>query len=334
MNRQAYFTKLSPCFLAAALWLVLTPSASEAKNCGGTVPCACGDTVTANYTLTADLGPCPGNGLTITGTTQRTVDLQSFSIIGDGVGDDCGICITGNNHIVRTTLSRASGQVTGFGQNVRIRGNANLVEKLLLDDGNQYGLALDGDNNTIKLNDIRSNGDEGLHCSPGSTGNTIRQNLMADNAAEQLYLLGCDNNTVVLNTFRGGTTGAYVKHSDGNRFGGPSLKNIHESSASQVVGDSVGNTFGDTFRRLMRVQPNGGFTPHTTTFDGSTFTNSAGTCFRNDQATGTVLRNGSMTNCGTDIVCNGVVGGPLLILDVENFTYETADVQLANCRIQ
>ena len=45
--------------LAALLWLVAMPEAARAAVCGGAVVCQCGDTVTSDYTMTADLGPCP-----------------------------------------------------------------------------------------------------------------------------------------------------------------------------------------------------------------------------------------------------------------------------------
>ena len=47
--------------LGALLWLVAMPEAAGAAVCGGTVVCQCGDTVTSNYTMKADLGPVRGS---------------------------------------------------------------------------------------------------------------------------------------------------------------------------------------------------------------------------------------------------------------------------------
>src|SRR5258705_1849224 len=46
--------------LAALLWLVAMPETARAAACGDeTVVCQCGDTVTSDYTMTDNLGPCP-----------------------------------------------------------------------------------------------------------------------------------------------------------------------------------------------------------------------------------------------------------------------------------
>src|SRR5262249_10866310 len=50
--------------LAALLVVLLgSPSSARAADCGGNVPCHCGDTVNRSTTLTADLGVCSGLGL-------------------------------------------------------------------------------------------------------------------------------------------------------------------------------------------------------------------------------------------------------------------------------
>lgn len=64
------FTRLSTSshiHLAAVLGLVLGAAPAY--------PLSCGDTITANLTLTSDLGPCVGNGMVI-GAAKITVDLH------------------------------------------------------------------------------------------------------------------------------------------------------------------------------------------------------------------------------------------------------------------
>jgi hypothetical protein len=46
-----------------ALQTVAPQTDADAANCGGKRVCACGDKVTKDYVLPADLGPCTGHGL-------------------------------------------------------------------------------------------------------------------------------------------------------------------------------------------------------------------------------------------------------------------------------
>lgn len=55
----------------------------------------CGDTIFADTTLTANLGPCAGDGLIIA-TPGVTLDLNKKSIIGDGICPVDPDCFTGS----------------------------------------------------------------------------------------------------------------------------------------------------------------------------------------------------------------------------------------------
>src|SRR5258707_456893 len=67
---------------AFAAALVLLAPVLRAQNCGSTI--------TTNTTLTADIGPCPGDGLII-GRSGITLDLNGHHI--EGSGDGTGINI-------------------------------------------------------------------------------------------------------------------------------------------------------------------------------------------------------------------------------------------------
>src|ERR1700674_4007293 len=73
--------------LPTALVLGLTAGAMAAE-CGGSIPCQCGDTVGSDYLMTADLGPCPRlSGADTVGLRVRpsvTLDCQDHSITGPG----------------------------------------------------------------------------------------------------------------------------------------------------------------------------------------------------------------------------------------------------------
>src|SRR5262249_34858308 len=72
----------------AVLATLASTTVALAANCGGSVVCQCGDTVTSDYAMTADLGPCPR----VPDPTADTVGLTLKS----GVSLDCqGHSITG-----------------------------------------------------------------------------------------------------------------------------------------------------------------------------------------------------------------------------------------------
>src|SRR5262245_25994984 len=116
----------------AALVLLLLATRIRAGECGGAVPCACGDTLTGATRLTEDLGPCEQDGLvlrfaaaldcaghTITGTPpdrrkappRASEDqLPSFGIILDGTTgalvQDCKV--TGFDYGIELSSARDS----------------------------------------------------------------------------------------------------------------------------------------------------------------------------------------------------------------------------------
>ena len=87
------------------------------------VALACGQTVTQSTTLTADIGPCPNNGI-IVGADGITLDLGGFRIFGTpNTGDGAGVLLQG-----RRGVTVRNGTVTDFdGGVVILGGSANTV---------------------------------------------------------------------------------------------------------------------------------------------------------------------------------------------------------------
>lgn len=82
-------------------------------------PLACGQTLTQNTTLTADLGPCPNYGLVL-GADNITLDLNGFRIFGTpNPGDKAGVWV-----LARTGTTVRNGTVTEFDGGVVIEGGA------------------------------------------------------------------------------------------------------------------------------------------------------------------------------------------------------------------
>lgn len=88
----------------------------------------CGQTITQNVTLTANVGPCSGDGI-IVGADGVTVDLGGHRLIGTG-GDTVGIRLPNRSGVTVT-----GGQVDHFAAGVAImRGSNNRVTNLTVRD--------------------------------------------------------------------------------------------------------------------------------------------------------------------------------------------------------
>ena len=98
----------------------------------------CGDAVTADVTLEADLLDCPGDGLVVT-APGVTIDLDSHRVDGSGAGT--GIDVQAPGVTVR------DGRISGFQNGVRLP-SAGVGEALLADlnvGSSDRGVALPGD---------------------------------------------------------------------------------------------------------------------------------------------------------------------------------------------
>jgi hypothetical protein len=108
---------------ARATGLTVVATAAVMLGAGGgmslaSAPLACGDTITADVTLTADLTGCQDNGLVI-GADNVTLDLNGHTIGGDGApfascqdGVDCDVGV--DNSAGHSGLRVTGGSVRGF----------------------------------------------------------------------------------------------------------------------------------------------------------------------------------------------------------------------------
>ncbi|HEX3393082.1 MAG TPA: right-handed parallel beta-helix repeat-containing protein [Acidimicrobiales bacterium] len=124
---------------------------------------SCGDTITANTTLTANLGPCPNNGLVI-GADNIVLNLNGHTISGTPApGDGAGVLIPGH-----TGVKVTNGTVTAFDGGVVIQnGGGNTVTRIVAkgnvgaSPGTLYGdgIAIEGSSgNQITQNSALRNG--------------------------------------------------------------------------------------------------------------------------------------------------------------------------------
>ena len=192
--------------------LVLAVGSASGKDCGGGIPCECGDTVVADWTFAGDM-TCPaGHGL-IVKEDGITIDGAGFKISGTGTAScgwvtetdpsqgDCGIYNPGYDNVVIKNL-----ELKGFCTGIALHGTGqNPVENSVIDNCNIHhnGNSTDGKTHgihacfmsgcAIKNNDVHDNTGTGDACGDGGNGiflyagraeyggNVITRNELHDN---------------------------------------------------------------------------------------------------------------------------------------------------------
>jgi copper-binding protein NosD len=161
----------------------------------------CGETVTANTVLHADLRDCPADGLVI-GADGITLDLRGHTIDGNGIsgGDDVGVRNEGHDRVTvrHGTIHEFDHAVrlTGASHNRILRlvatrnGDAEIGRAILLDNGSDW--------NRIVRNDASANGRSGVAVLD-SHHNLVARNRMALNGVAGMGIFGGGDNRVVRN---------------------------------------------------------------------------------------------------------------------------------------
>lgn len=147
----------------------------------------CGAVITQSVSLTADIGPCPADGLVIQGDNVK-VDLGHHTVRGAGAqtGSTVGIRVRGSHNV-----QVSEGTVTGFDAGVAVaRGGGNKLVGLTIADniGNSAGdfcdgvAVLDSPGNTLTGLEVRHNGPcDGIGIfGAASTGNLVKGNTVED----------------------------------------------------------------------------------------------------------------------------------------------------------
>ena len=120
---------------------------------------SCGDTLTLDTTLDADLTACPGNGLEIF-TNGITLDCAGFAITGVGTGR--GLNVRGDNVTVRNC------HISGFGTGIDVGfRTGDLFESNVLSN-NGTGAAIQASNTTWNNNTASDNSANGFHHNNGT----------------------------------------------------------------------------------------------------------------------------------------------------------------------
>lgn len=199
------------------LVFVAAPSLAVARHCGESRPCQCGDVVTDDYTMTANLGPCEKRGLAV--ASGVTLDCGKQTIRGSGErSEDFGIALQKN----ATGATIRNCIVTGFQRGIRLKDvkKNKILFNTVHKNGNfssQVGYGIDvagAQENIFKGNFVHHNADEGIHVGTGSHGNTFLNNRVEDNGRENFYFLSADKGMLRENSTRGGgSSSVFIKHS-------------------------------------------------------------------------------------------------------------------------
>jgi len=305
--------------LTALLWLVAMPEAAHAAICGGAIVCQCGDTVTSDYTMTADL-TCPrlpsGDTVGLRLKPGVTLDCQGHIIAGPGdtQKNAYGIRVGSSSSADADMVIRNCG-VTKFwwGVYVQNAGDVLIEDNHLYENGwkdptqNGTGYGLDVANSqdvTVRRNRISDNGNEGFHLS-GSVLVTVDDNVFVNNGLEQLYMIRADFNTIRNNYTQGGTQGLEMRYSSHNHF---SYNVWAQAPLHMLENDNNDNTFFyDRFEGRVFV----GNRSLGNRFELSEFINPTGICLGVDTLNETYVYKSYFRSCSWDV--NLVTSAPVTL---------------------
>lgn len=225
---------------------------------------ACGDTITSDVTLDADLVNCDSTGLVI-GADGVVLDLNGHTIDGDGIAGGDGIRVVGQKNVV--IKSSVGGVIQHFDDGIALLNTSGVkivgkedAGRIFVQVNSNDGLDLDGATKTLIQHVVAttngdSGGDDGMNLSGGSSKNTIENSFSGFNKDSGIEIeTGSDGNKLIDSRFnQNGGTGA--DHGDGIHLddaakttikGGSALSNLRngirlddESSRAKVQGVDV-----------------------------------------------------------------------------------------------
>ena len=166
---------------------------------------SCGEILVESVQATNDLIDCPGHGL-IVGKSGITVDLDGHVI--DGLGLEAGILNHGFDNVTIT-----NGTISEFDYGVQLNPGTgrNVISSMEVLHNQEGGIALAdadqaGNGNTLRGNTITFN-KIGIALYSGTKDTDVRENHLAANDAEGVYIEHASANRVERNEIAGGGGG-------------------------------------------------------------------------------------------------------------------------------
>jgi hypothetical protein len=301
-------------------WLVLLvlpallPAVAGGAECGGVHKCRCGDQVVADYTLGADIGPCPAQGLRV--RRAIVLDGNGHLVRGSGARGSFGVQVDGKGSGARILNLGVTGFERGFrlvkAERVRLErvaahGNGDRKTRI------GYGIDLAGGSsrNVLERVQVFDNADEGIHVGSAAHENQIVDSEIYDNSRENVYFLQNHGNVLARSRLYGsgpGSAAVYIKHAartvlEGNRIeGGP--VHVRGASHDNRLIDNVLLDAGVVLQRYEDKDPRiGRAAPEATVIRGGRIT-SRSSCVRIDGATATTLEKVELS-CAQDVALDG-----------------------------
>jgi parallel beta-helix repeat protein len=181
--RRFRLAKLAVAALPAAAFAAAAPSA-------GAVTLECGQTITKDTTLTADVSNCPGVGIRI-GADDITLDLNGHTVSAAERRNPTAHGIFNSGH---DDVSIVGGTVRGFGAyGVRLaRADRNVVQDMTL-DANFTGIGLvESDRGLIRRLTITGAKFVGVNLTGGSS-NRVRENQITGGNGAGIFIQNSQN---------------------------------------------------------------------------------------------------------------------------------------------
>lgn len=234
--------KWTNCILIIAIAIFIggiLNSPARAANCGGSVPCACGDNVVANRTLVSDpiiANACAGDGLIM---NVPGVVLNLNAKVLKGLGNGVGVLIDANEVTIKNgeirnfetgigTASTTSGSTISAikpnenqGDGIFIEGDLNELIAIRSKHSGNNGVTVIGNDNRLEGHNDEYSGFHGIWVQ--GDGNQLVNNLASENRKKGpgngITLIG-NNNTLEVNRMTKMNTNGIVVTGNNNLLSG------------------------------------------------------------------------------------------------------------------
>ena len=205
----------------------------------------CGEVLRQSTLVANDLRGCPGEGLVV-GAPNIVVDLGGHTIHPPAVfvdpGEEDGL-LAGVRNSGHSNVVIRNGTVKGYGYGILLTGGTtrNVIEDMKLESNLLGGIELndadDGRNgNTIRDNELTSNGESAISLINGSENSVITGNLLHGNGGVGFQLIEADGHRFENNTMSGVPLSALVDSDSGANL---------EHSSDNVFRNNTFHDFGD-----------------------------------------------------------------------------------------
>jgi len=241
LNRQlahALWVWIAPAIVLGALALGLAPASAAARHV------ECGDRITRDVRLDANLENCPGNGLTVA-ADGITIDLGGHVVDGSGRGIGISNGFWGDGH---RDVTIRNGKVRGFRIGVRSGAHGTRLARLRVARNAAGGIALRSRQCRVERNVVTDNGyGHGIFVGAVSdcrvTGNRVAGHLGAGIEASRSRGHAIERNRVTGNRQAGivlaGTAGVRAERNVVTRNGGPGIWLFDGATANVVARNTL-----------------------------------------------------------------------------------------------